>query len=82
MLFFKSVARMAVQKLANDPEVQAKVARIVKEEIVPRAKQGWEQAKPELKNVKVQLKQDWEQAKPECEKVKEKVRYLAKKLTN
>ena len=73
---------MAVQKFANDPEVRAKVARVVIEGIVPRAKQGWEQAKPELENVKVQLKQDWEQEKPEREKIKEKVRDLAKKLTN
>ena len=73
---------MAVQKFANDPEVRAKVARVVKEEIVPRAKQGWEQVKPELEDVKEQLKQDWEQAKPEREKVKEKVQELAKKLTN
>ena len=73
---------MAVQKFANDPEVRAKVARVVKEEIVPRAKQSWEQVKPELEIVKEQLKQDWEQAKPEREKVKEKVRDLTKKLTN
>ena len=72
---------MAVQKFANDPEVRAKVARVVKEEIVPRAKQGWEQAKPELENVKEQLKQDWEQAKPELVKTKEKARDLTKKLT-
>ena len=73
---------MAVQKLANDPEARAKVARVVKEEIVPRAKQGWEQAKPELENIKAQLKQDWEQAKPQREKVIEKVRDLAKKQKN
>ena len=82
MLFFKTVARMAVQKFANDPEVRAKVARVVKEEIVPLAKQAWERAKPEIKDIKEQLKQDWEQAKPEREKVKEKVQELAKKLTN
>ena len=73
---------MAVQKFANDPEVQAKVARVVKEEIVPRAKQSWEQAKPEIKDIKEQLKQDWEQAKPELVKTKEKARDLAKKLTD
>ena len=44
--------------------------------------QSWEQAKPELENVKERLKQDWEQSKPEREKVKEKVRDLAKKLTD
>ena len=73
---------MAVQKFANDPELRARVARVVKKEIVPRAKQSWEQAKPELEKVKEQLKQDWKQAKPEREKVKEKVRNLAKKLVN
>ena len=47
---------MAVQKFANDPEVRAKVARVVKEEIVPRAKQGWEQAKPEREKVKEKVR--------------------------
>ena len=73
---------MAVQKFANDPEVRAKVARVVKEEIVPRAKHGWEQAKPELEKAAAQVKQGWEQAKPELEKAKEKARGLAKKLKN
>jgi len=82
LLLLKSVVQFAVQKLANDPEARAKVARVVKEEIVPQAKQGWEQAKPELENIKAQLKQDWEQAKPQREKVIEKVRDLAKKQKN
>ena len=73
---------MAVQKFANDPEVWARVARVVKEEIVPLAKQAWERAKPEIKDIKEQLKQDWEQAKPELVKTKEKARDLTKKLTN
>ena len=73
---------MAVQKLANNPELRAKVASVVKEELVPRAKQGWEQAKPELEKAKNQLKQDWEQAKPELEKAKERARKLAEKLKN
>jgi hypothetical protein len=43
---------MAVRKLANNPELRAKVASVVREELVPRAKQGWEQAKPELEKAK------------------------------
>jgi len=43
---------MAFQRLANDPEIQAKIARVVKTAIIPRAEQGWEQAKPELKKAK------------------------------
>ena len=58
------------------------VANVVKEEIMPRARQSWEQAKPELEKAAAQVKQGWEQAKPELEKAKEKARDLAKKLTN
>ena len=81
MALFKTIARMAVQKLANNPELRAKVVSVVKEDIVPRAKEGWEQAKPELKKAKEQLKEDWEKAKPELEKAKERARDLAKKIT-
>ena len=81
MALFKTLARMAVQKLANNPELRAKVASVVKEDIVPRAREGWEQAKPELKKAKEQLKEDWEKAKPELEKAKERARDLAKKIT-
>ena len=72
---------MAIQKLADNPELRAKVANVVKEDIVPRAKEGWEQAKPELKKAKEQLKEDWEKAKPELEKAKGRARELAKKIT-
>ena len=46
---------MAVKNLVENPELRAKVASVVKEEIVPRAKQGWEQAKPELEKAKEQF---------------------------
>ena len=52
MAIFRTFARMAFQRLASDPEIQAKIARVVKREIIPRAQQGWEQAKPELKKAK------------------------------
>ena len=81
MALFKTLARMAIQKLADNPELRAKVASVVKEDIVPRAKEGWEQARPELKKAKEQLKEDWEKAKPELEKAKERARDLAKKIT-
>ena len=56
MVIFRTIARMAVQRLAIDPELQAKGSRVLKMEVVPRAKQGWKQAKPELKkaNAKAQ----------------------------
>ena len=81
MALFRTLARMAIQKLADNPELRAKVVSVVKEDIVPRAKEGWEQAKPELKKAKEQLKEDWEKAKPELEKAKERARDLAKKIT-
>jgi hypothetical protein len=81
MALFKTLARMAIQKLADNPELLAKVSSVVKEEIVPRAKEGWEQAKPELKKAKEQLKEHWDKAKPELEKAKERARDFAKKIT-
>ena len=81
MALFKTLARMAIQKLADNPELRAKVVSVVKEDIVPRAKEGWEQAKPELRKAKEQLKEDWEKAKPELEKAKERARDFAKKIT-
>ena len=80
MALFKTLARMAIQKLADNPELRAKVASVVKEDIVPRAKEGWEQAKPELKKAKEQLKEDWEKAKPELEKARKRAREFAKKI--
>ena len=80
MALFKTIARMAIQKLANNPELRAKVVSVVKEDIVPRAKEGWEQAKPELKKAKEQLKEDWEKAKPELEKARERAREFARKI--
>ena len=52
MTIFRTLARMTVRRLASDPELQTKVSRVLKKEVVPRAKQGWEQAKPELKKAK------------------------------
>ena len=52
MAIFRTLARMAVQRLASDPELQAKVSRVLKKEVVPRAKQSWDQAKPELNKAK------------------------------
>ena len=80
MALFKTLARLAIQKLADNPELRGKVASVVKEDIVPRAKEGWEQAKPELKKAKEQLKEDWEKAKPELEKARERAREFAKKI--
>ena len=53
MTILKTLARIAVQKVANDPELRARISSTVQQEIVPRAKQGWEKAKPELQKAKV-----------------------------
>ena len=44
-----------IEKLTTVTGVKSvtnKIARVVKREIIPRAQQGWEQAKPELKKAK------------------------------
>jgi len=46
------LARWAVHKVANDPELRSQIASKVQQEVVPRAKQGWKKAKPELQKAK------------------------------
>ena len=72
MALFKTLARMAIQKLADNPELRTKVASVVKEDIVPRAKEGWEQAKPELKKAKEQLKEDCEENSQDTNSIRQK----------
>ena len=52
MTILKTLARLAVNKVANDPELRARISSTVQQEIVPRAKQGWKKAKPELEKAK------------------------------
>ena len=46
------IAKFAVGKLAQNPELQAKTASFVKERVVPGAKAGWKKAKPKLEQAK------------------------------
>tara|TARA_B100000029_G_C17527978_1_gene942311 strand:- start:1286 stop:1621 length:336 start_codon:yes stop_codon:yes gene_type:complete len=50
-LFYK-LAKLAVGELAQNPELQARAAKIVKERVVPGAITGWEKAKPKLEQAK------------------------------
>lgn len=49
---FRTLARFAVHRIAQDPELRAKAVRTVKHEIVPRAKEGWIKAKPKLEEAR------------------------------
>ena len=46
------IAKFAVRKFAQNPELQAKTASFVKERVVPGAKAGWKKAKPKLEQAK------------------------------
>ena len=48
----KTLARYAVQRLVQDPELRAKAVHTVKSEVVPRAKEGWQKAKPKLEEAR------------------------------
>ena len=50
-LFYK-IAKFAAGELAQNPEIQAKTEKIIKETIAPGAKAGWEKAKPKLEKAK------------------------------
>jgi hypothetical protein len=48
----KTLAHYAVQRLVQDPELRAKAVHTVKSEVVPRAKEGWQKAKPQLEEIR------------------------------
>ena len=50
-LFYK-IAKVAVGELAQNPEIQAKAVKVVKERVVPSVKVGWKKAKPKLQKAK------------------------------
>ena len=50
-IFYK-IAKVAVGELAQNPELQAKAAKAVKEHVVPGVKAGWKKAKPKLQKAK------------------------------
>lgn len=50
-LFYK-IAKVAVGELAQNPELQAKAAKVVEERVVPGVKAGWKKAKPKLQQAK------------------------------
>ena len=46
MPVLRSLAMYAIRRAAADPRVRAGVARVVREEAIPRARQAWALAKP------------------------------------
>ena len=55
MTVLNILARLAFRKLANDPVIQKKVAKVIEKEVVPLAKKGLKHAKPKIKEAKASL---------------------------
>ena len=49
---FYKIAKFGARVLAQNPELRAKTVSFLKEEVGPRAKAGWEKAKPKLEQAK------------------------------
>ena len=49
---FHTIAKVGVRALAQNPELRAKTVSFVKDQVVPKAKAGWEKAKPRLEQAK------------------------------
>jgi hypothetical protein len=47
-----NIAKFGVRALAQNPELRAKTVSFVKDQAVPRARTGWEKAKPGLEQAK------------------------------
>ncbi len=46
----------AAQEFAQKPEARAKASRVLEDDVKPRAKQAWQQARPEIANAGLGLK--------------------------
>ena len=49
MALLRTLTRMAIQRLASDPELQQKVKDTIKHEVLPKAREKWSNVKPEIK---------------------------------
>ena len=52
MRFLRRLVVRAAQELAANPEPRAKASQVLEEEVKPRARKAWQDAQPEIKNVK------------------------------
>ena len=53
---FYKIAKYAAKELAQNPELQEKAGKLVREHVVPGARAGWKKAKPKLEQGKAAAK--------------------------
>ena len=58
MTLLRRLLFQAARRAASDPKVQAKAAKIYREELKPLAKEAWDNAQPALRATQEQLKED------------------------
>ena len=46
----------AAQEFAQNPEARDKASKVFQDDVKPRAKKAWKEARPEIENAKVGLK--------------------------
>lgn len=61
----------AAQDLAQNPETREKASKVFEEEVKPRAKQAWTDAKPEIENAKLGLMRFAQKVRDEYRKGRE-----------
>ncbi len=55
MLTLGYLLRQAAVLAASNPRLRAKAAQVYKDEVEPRAKEGWARAKPKIEETKTKL---------------------------
>ena len=58
MTLLRRLLFQAARRVASDPKVQAKAAKIYREDLKPLAKEAWDNAQPALRAAQEQLKED------------------------
>ena len=51
MALIRTIVKIALQRLASDPEIQRKMKNTIKQDVIPEAKQRWSDIKPEIEKV-------------------------------
>ena len=52
MRLLRRLVMRAARELAANPEARSKASQVLEEDIKPRAKKAWQQARPEIENAK------------------------------
>ena len=52
MSILRTLGRMAIQRLANDPKLQKRLKHVVADDVIPKVQKGVKKMKPKLRKIR------------------------------